>query len=189
MRRQPAQVLESLDVLEGRGPPDVVELTVELGAEMLVLGHVATDIADGRRRIQDAISSGAGFRLFERIVEAQGGNPKALTDRSLLPVAQRTVELLAPRAGWVTAFATDEVGRAAMLLGAGRYKVDDRVDPAVGIVLQAKIGDRVEEGQPLATFHVNDDTSLAQAQRQLLAAISVGDAHVAPGPLVVERVV
>lgn len=182
------EIIESLDVLEGKGPPDVVELTVALGAEMLVLGHVANDIEDGRRRIEKAISSGDGFRVFERIVEAQGGNPRALSDRTLLPTARRTETVVASRSGWITGFASDEIGRAAMLLGAGRYKVDDVVDPAVGVVLHAKTGDRVEEGQPLATFHINDESALKDAQAKLLAAIFLGDAPVAPSPLVVERI-
>lgn len=183
------EVVESLDVLEGRGPADVVELTVALGAEMLVLGHVADDVADGRRQIEAAIASGAGMRLFERIVEAQGGDPRALTDRSRLPTARRTVEVPAARSGWVTAFASDEVGRAAMLLGAGRQKVDDRVDPAVGLVLHAKVGDRVEKGQPLATLYVNGEDALDAATQKLLGAIELGDERVEPGPLVAERVV
>lgn len=182
------EILESLDVLEGNGPPDVVELTVALGAEMLVMGHVASDIDDGRRRIEKAILSGDGFRLFERIVEAQGGDPRALTDRTLLPTARRTQTVVSTRTGWITAFASDEIGRAAMLLGAGRYKVGDAVDPAVGVVLHAKTGDRVESGQPLATLHVNDESSLPEAQKKLLAAITVSDEPVAASPLVVERI-
>lgn len=183
------EIIESLDVLQGNGPPDVVELTVALGAEMLVLGHVAGDIEDGRRRIEKAISSGEGFRVFERIVEAQGGDPRALTDRALLPTARRTQTVASEKTGWVSAFASDEIGRAAMLLGAGRYKVDDTIDPAVGVVLHAKTGDRIEKGQPLATFHVNAETSLPEARRKLLAAISVSDAPPPPSPLVVERIV
>lgn len=182
------EIVESLDVLVGEGPEDVVELTVALGAEMLVLGRVATDIDDGRLRMRHAMTSGAGLKLFERIVEAQGGDARALSDRTRLPTAKRTVDVPAPRAGWVSAFATDEVGRAAMLLGAGRQKMDDRIDPAVGLVLRAKIGERVEEGQPLATFHVNDDRALPQATQKLLRAITLADERTAPPNLVVERV-
>jgi len=182
------EVIESVDVLCGRGPADLVECTMALGAEMLVLGGVASGPAEARRRLEDAVRSGAGLRCFERIVEAQGGDPRALTDPSRLPGARRLVHLTAPRTGYVARIQTDEVGRAAMLLGAGRRTVEDRVDPGVGIVLQRKTGDAVREGEPVAVLHVNDETALEAACGRLAAAFQYGDARPAPRPLVLDRI-
>jgi pyrimidine-nucleoside phosphorylase len=182
------EVVESVDVLCGRGPADLTEITYALGVEMLLLGRVAKDAADARAQLEAAVRSGAGLRKFEEIVRAQGGDARALTDLSRLPGARARVEVPAPRTGWVTRIQTDEVGRAAMLLGAGRQKVDDVIDPGVGLVLRRKTGDRVERGEPLAVLHVNDEAALDAARQRLLAAYEFGDAAPAPRPLVAGRI-
>ncbi|MFM2151776.1 MAG: hypothetical protein RL199_211 [Pseudomonadota bacterium] len=182
------EVIESVEILRGRGPADVRELTLALGAEMLVLGHVATGIAEARALLEAAIADGRAFAKFEEIVSAQGGDARALSDYRLLPTARRQVEVTAARSGFVTAIQTDEVGRAAMLLGAGRQKVDDVVDPAVGLVLHKRVGDAVKAGESLATLHVNDEAALEAARRRLLEAFAFGEAPPPPRPLVARRI-
>ena len=182
------EVIESAEILKGRGPSDVRELTLALGAEMLVLGHVATTIDEARAQLEAAIADGRAFAKFEEIAAAQGGDARALSDYTRLPTAKRLVEVTAARSGFVTAIQTDEVGRAAMLLGAGRQKVDDQVDPAVGLVLHKRVGDEVRAGDSLATLHVNDEAPLEAARRRLTEAFTFGEAPLAPRPLVARRI-
>ena len=182
------EVIESVEILQGKGPRDIRELTLALGAEMLVLGGATSDLADARRRLEGAISDGSGLRKFEQICEAQGGDPRALTDWSKLPTARRTIDVPAPASGFVSAIQTDEVGRAAMLLGAGRQRVDDVVDPAVGLVLHKRVGDKVTEGEPLATLHVNAEEMLEQSKRRLSDAFRIGAEAPATRPLVARRI-
>jgi pyrimidine-nucleoside phosphorylase len=168
------EVGETIDVLEGGGPPDIVALTVELGAEMLVLGKVGCDLDEGRARIRRALSDGSAKQKFAQIVAAQGGDPRVLDDRRLLPTAPRRLEVLAPRGGVVTAIDTEAVGVASMLLGGGRQRATDAIDPRVGFELRARLGDRVEQHQPLAVLHVGDIDGAAVAQK-LAAAITLSD--------------
>lgn len=175
------EVAESVDLLEGGGPDDLRELTVELGAEMLVLGGVADDVAAGRARIEEAIASGAGLERFERMVRAQGG------ELSGLPRAPRVEEVVASRAGWVGAIDAEEVGLAAVSLGAGRSRKEDAVDPAVGFVLRKKVGDRVEVGEPIAAAHLPSRPGSEGALARLQGAFTIVDEAPEVGPLILER--
>ena len=178
---------EAIEVLKGGGPADVVELTVELGAEMLVLGKVAESLDDGRTRILRAIRDGRGLERMRRIVVAQGGDPRALDDRSVMPVAAHDGVVLSARAGIVTACDVEAVGRAGMILGAGRARSDDVIDLAVGFELEVRPGDRVEVGQPLARAAYNDAARFEAASRALVDAFTLGDKAPAAIPLVRER--
>jgi pyrimidine-nucleoside phosphorylase len=178
---------EALEVLKGGGPADVVELTVELGAEMLVLGKVAESLDDGRTRILRAIRDGRGLERMRRIVVAQGGDPRALDDRTVMPVAAHEGVVLSARAGIITACDVEAVGRAGMILGAGRARSDDVIDLAVGFELEVRPGDRVEVGQPLARAAYNDAARFEAASRALVDAFTLGDKAPAAIPLVRER--
>jgi pyrimidine-nucleoside phosphorylase len=182
------EIFETVDILQGKGPADSTELTMVLGVEMLLLGGVARTEAEARAQLLKAVESGAGLRKFEQIVEAQGGDPRALTDRSRMPRAAKQRAVQAQSSGFITSVQTDEVGRAAMLLGAGRKKVEDVIDPAVGIVLHKRLGDRIEAGELLATLHVNDETQVLPATRKLLGAYDIGPQRPALEPLVAERI-
>jgi len=182
------EIFETVDVLRGAGPPDVVELTLVLGEEMLVIGGLATDAGEARGKLMKAIASGAGLAKFEQMVEAQGGDPRAVTDWSLMPQARSRIDVVAARAGYVGAMDAAEIGRAAMLLGAGRQKVEDAVDLAVGIILHKRTGAYVEQGEPLATLHVNDARPVEAARSRLLRAMPIGDTAPRPQPLVAERI-
>ena len=181
------EVVGSVEVLRGDGAPDLREITLELGVEMLLIGKVDTDRVSARRRLERHLDDGSAFERFKEIVAVQGGDPRSLDDVSLLPAAQTTVEVTAERGGFVSGFRCADVGRAAMLLGAGRARKEDDVDPAVGLVLHKKRGDGVDEGEPVATFHVNDDAQLDEARRMLLDAVRISDQRPDEVPLVIER--
>jgi pyrimidine-nucleoside phosphorylase/thymidine phosphorylase len=184
------EVKEILHLLRGGGPPDLRELTVLLGAEMLLLGRVAATPAAARGLIEQAIADGRGFRKLCEIVEAQGGDPRALLDPDRLPRAARVVDVPAPVAGVVEGIDAEAVGLAAMALGAGRSRVEDAVDPAAGLELRKKVGDRVEAGEPLVAMHLGErplEPPDAVAAR-LRGAFRIGAGPAWPGPLVRERI-
>ena len=140
------EVIECLDVLRGQGPPDLVEVSVELTVRMLLVGGVAADRAEADRRVRAAIASGAGLDRFRRIIENQGGDPKVVDDDSRLPSAPSRHVVTAPRGGVVTGLEAARVGRASVALGAGRDRAEDGVDPAVGIMVIAALGDAGRRG-------------------------------------------
>jgi pyrimidine-nucleoside phosphorylase len=184
------EVKEILQLLHGGGPPDLRELTVLLGAEMLLLGRVVATPAEARGRIEQAIADGRGFRKLCEIVEAQGGDPRALVEPDRLPLAARRVDVVAPVTGVVEAVDAEAVGLAAMALGAGRSRVEDAVDPAAGLELWKRVGDRVEAGEPLAVMHLGErplEPPDAVAAR-LRGAFRVGAGPGVAGPLVRERI-
>ncbi|MEI6224551.1 MAG: thymidine phosphorylase [Deltaproteobacteria bacterium] len=184
------EVKEILLLLHGGGPADLREVTVLLAAEMLLLGGVAATLAEGRSRVEQAIADGRGFRKLLEIVEAQGGDPRALVEPDRLPRAGRVVDVGAPVSGVVEAIDAEAVGLAAMALGAGRSRVEDGVDPAAGLEVWKKVGDRVEVGEPIAAMHVGArplESPDAVAAR-LRAAWRIGAGPASPGPLVLQRI-
>jgi pyrimidine-nucleoside phosphorylase len=182
------EVAECIDVLKGSGPPDLVDVSVELTARMLVLGKVARDRGDGERLARAAIQSGAGLERFRQIIEAQGGDPMVVDDSSRLPhVADRHL-VAADRAGFVTRLDAELVGRASVALGAGRDRVEDSVDPAVGIMVMAKPGDAVRAGDPILELHYRDRARLDAATRLTSRAITIDDRRPPAAPLIVAEV-
>jgi pyrimidine-nucleoside phosphorylase len=173
------EVIECVEVLKGRGPADLIDISVELTARMLILGGVASDRADAERKTRAAIASGAGLDRFRRVIEFQGGDPRVVDDYARLPSARERHVVRAPRGGYVTGLDAELVGRASVALGAGRDRVQDPVDPAVGIMIHAKPGDRVGAGDAVLELYYRDspdrarlDAAVALASR----AIAVGDA-------------
>ena len=183
------EVAETVELLRGGGPGDLREVTVALVAEMLVLGGVAPDLAAARDRVEAAVADGRGLAKLEEIVRAQGGDPAVLHDPGRLPRAPRTWDLGAPAEGFVAAMDAEAVGLAAVALGAGRSRVEDRVDPAVGIVVHKKLGDRVERGEPLCTVHEGAGSEPRERiAARLVRAWTLAAAPPRPRPLVLERV-
>ncbi|MEX1279478.1 MAG: thymidine phosphorylase [Acidimicrobiia bacterium] len=180
------EMAESIAVLRGEGPPDVVDLTLALGAEMLMLGGVTGDPDEAEARLQAARASGKALDLFAGVIEAQGGDPAVLEDPSLLPSAPGEHVVEAPEAGIVTDCHARRVGVSAVRLGAGRATKEDDVDHGVGITLHAKVGDRVEAGDPIATVRWRDEDRLAACLELLPSAWTFGD-EVDPPPLIHDR--
>jgi thymidine phosphorylase len=148
------EIAEAIATLRGDGPADLVQLTRAAGAEMLVRGRKARDTKSAIARIDRALADGSGFAKFRELVAAQGGDVAQVDDPSKLPRAPRIETLRAPRTAYVSAIAADQVGIASVRLGAGREKKGEPIDYRTGIVLHAKVGDRVERGQPYADVHV-----------------------------------
>jgi len=184
------EVKEIVDLLHGGGPADLRELTVALTAEMLRLGGVAASEAEARGLVEQAISDGRGFRKLCEIVEAQGGDPRALADPARLPRAAAALDVGAPAAGLVEAIDAEALGLAAMALGAGRSRIEDRVDPGAGLEVWKKVGDPVDVGESLCTLHVGKapleppETVAARVR----GAYRIGAGPASAGPLVLERI-
>jgi pyrimidine-nucleoside phosphorylase len=168
------EVEESIAVLEGQGPSDLKHLSIALVARMLVLGGLAKTVPEATARAEDELASGRALQKFLEIVRAQGGDP-GVADGRALPRSRSTRPVAAGRGGFVSAIDTESIGTATMLLGAGRRKVEDAIDPAAGAVVHAKIGDEVRKGEPLLTLHFNDESSLEEASRQVLRAYTISD--------------
>jgi pyrimidine-nucleoside phosphorylase len=182
------EVIECIDVLKGNGPADLVDVSVELTARMLVLAGVATDLADADRRVRATIASGAGLERFRRIVEQQGGDPRVVDDYGRLPSAPERHIVKAEANGFLTRLDAELVGRASVALGAGRDRVDDVVDPGVGIIVRAKPGAVVRTGDAILELHYRDRARLDAALRSTARAIEIGESCPAAMPLIVAEV-
>ena len=182
------EVEESMLALRGEGPPDLMEVTYALGAEMLVLGGVAADIDAARRELEKAIGTGRAAERMQQIIEAQGGNPGVVDDPAVLPQASHVELFPSPRRGFVAKVEPRTIGRGIIALGGGRTKIEDRVDPSVGFVITAKPGDWVEAGEPLATVFASDRGGVESGRATLRSAILIADEADPPLPLVSHRV-
>jgi pyrimidine-nucleoside phosphorylase len=178
------EVEECIEILDGKGPADLLELCLELSAWMFVLGGRAKSVAAGRTLAAEMIASGRARDTFREVIRLQGGDPRVIEDPSRLPHAKHTARVDARSVGYVTAIHCEQVGVASMLLGGGREKKEDSVDPAVGLVLEKKIGDAVMAGENLCTVHYNLDARLPPAMRLLSASFEIGDQAPPAAPLV-----
>jgi thymidine phosphorylase len=183
-----SEVLEAVDVLRGRGPSDVRVLTLRLGAEMLVLGRRAGSIAEAERRLEAAIDDGSGLGRFRALVRAQGGDPEVLDRPEQLLGPLETTEVRAATEGVLAAVDTLAVGLAEVVLGAGRTRSDETIDPGVGFTLRRRPGDRVERGEPLVLVHHRPGRDVAEVCRRLAGAFRIADRAEPTLPLLVARV-
>lgn len=179
---------EAIAVLRGEGPPDTVELTLALGAEMLVVGGIEAGRGAARRRLERALASGAGLETLARMVDAQGGDARVIDDPERLPKAPRRTPVLAPTAGRVTAIDAQELGLVAVALGAGRTRADQAVDARVGLELTVRRGDAVSRGEPLAWLHTSSREPSPGLRQRVASAFVVRRRAVAAPPLVLGRV-
>lgn len=179
---------EALDVLAGGGPPDLVECTMRLAAEMLVMAGVAKGEQDAGVRLAAAIATGAAAQTAERMIRAQGGDPRVVGDRSLLEVAREEVVVEAPRDGTVERVDALGIGLAAVAMGAGRTRADQAVDHAVGIYVDARPGMRVTRGQPLARLRVRSKSDAGPVVERVASSFVLGEASPAQRALVLGRI-
>jgi pyrimidine-nucleoside phosphorylase/thymidine phosphorylase len=185
------EVKESIACLRGEGPADLMEVTLELAAEMLVVGGAAADITAARNRCRSAIADGSALDRLRRVIAAQGGEPRVCDDPDgVLPQARAVTPFLADRAGFVTRLAAWPVGQASMLLGAGRETVTSPIDPAAGIVLVRSSGDAVASGDVIAELHHDPAraASVPAALDLLRGACEIGPQPPPRRPLVIDRV-
>ena len=182
------EVEEAIDVLAGRTAGDLKDVSLQLGAHILKGAGAVSSIAEGVEMLDGKIASGEGLCKFAAMIRAQGGDPRVAEDTSLLPKAKSTVELRADEPGYLAAIRTDDVGNAAKLLGAGRERKTDAIDPAVGIVMHRRVGDKVRRGDLLATMHVGERSDRIGAYNLLRRAIRIGTAPV-PRPTLIHDVI
>ncbi len=182
------EVIECIETLQGRGPKDVEELSIELAARMVRLGGQAASDEAARIKVRAALSSGAGLEKFRQVIELQGGDPRVIDDVKRLPIAPHRIDFVADCAGYVTDLDAEQIGIASMMLGAGRERTEDNVDHAVGIVMHKRLGDKVSNKEPLATLHYRGDAKLAQATALLQKACTIADSPVSARPLIIDRV-
>jgi len=182
------EVVETVELLRGGGPADLKTVTVELTAEMLLLAGVAGELPAARAAVESALRDGRGLAKLSDIVRAQGGDPEAIREPERLPRAPARYEVPAPAAGFVAGVDGEAVGLAAVALGAGRARVEDRIDPAVGIEVLKKVGDRVERGEPLCRVHEGARSEPRPAvTARLLRAWRLSERSPAPGARILER--
>ncbi|MFH0953538.1 MAG: thymidine phosphorylase [Verrucomicrobiota bacterium] len=182
------EVIESVETLQGKGPADLTEITILFGIRMLALAGKARDEAAARKTLLGHLKSGAAFERFKKMVALQGGDARALDKLSHLPSARIKDEVKATESGFVAAADAEQIGKACVILGAGRTKTDDKVDFAVGVSGIAKEGEKVEKGQPLITLHANDTAKLAEARKMAEAAFTIAGKAPHPRPLVYKTI-
>ncbi|MGA8439118.1 MAG: thymidine phosphorylase [Candidatus Sulfotelmatobacter sp.] len=170
------EVVEVVEVLRGEGPQDLRALCLELSGWMLHLGGVADTVAEGKTQSEKLITSGKALDRFRQMVELQGGDPRTIDDPKKLPQARHTTIVSSPRDGYLTSLQCELAGTACVILGGGRERKEDSVDPAVGIVLHKKVRDAVSAGEPLATIHYNAEARAVRAKQLLTESYRITDA-------------
>ena len=183
------EVVEVVEVLRGGGPEDLRDLCLELGGWMLHLGGATRTVAEGKQQSAQLISSGKALDKFRQMVELQGGDPRVIDDAKWLPQARHTMQVSSAKAGYLAAMQCEQIGTACVILGGGRERKEDSVDPAVGIVLHKKVGDRVAAGEPLATIYYNAEAKAARAKQLIEAACSVAEAAPSTKRPLIHRVI
>ncbi|MEJ8544957.1 pyrimidine-nucleoside phosphorylase [Brevibacillus borstelensis] len=178
------EVKEAIDTLAGRGPKDLTELALAIGAHMLVLGELAADVEEGRKRLEGIMRRGEAVEKLAQMIEAQGGNKEDVYNPDRLPKASLTAEVTASQDGYITAIDAETVGHASVVLGAGRLTKEMPIDLAVGIALTKKRGDQVRKGDVLATVHANDEKLLQQAVEELAGAYAYDSKSLNSQPLI-----
>ncbi len=178
------EIRETVETLRGEGPPDLVEITIELSAHMLQLTGVERDLNAARRRLGEVLADGRALEKFKEMVALQNGDTTVIDDPSRLPAAAHQVPCPAPAEGVVAGADADAIGRACVALGAGRRRVEDAVDHAVGISDIVKIGETVSEGQRMATIHANSYEAIEEAKPFVEQAFWISSYSVVPPDLI-----
>ncbi len=183
------EVEECIDVMKGGGPADLREVSVELAGWMFYLAGRTPSVDEGRELASALIGNGSALAKFREIITQQDGDPAVIDHPERLPQAQHQAALLSPSTGFVASIQCEQVGVASLVLGGGRERKEDVIDPAVGLVLQKKVGDWVREGEPLCTIHYNSGARLAEAQGLLRHAYRLAENPPATRRPLVHRVI
>ena len=180
------EIIECIEVLNGRGPADLRELSVELSAWMFYLGEKTRSVEEGRKLAKHMISSGEAREKFKQCIRLQGGDERVIDEPDVLPKAVSKVDVSSNAGGVLVATDCEQFGMALAMLGGGRETKEDRIDHAVGLEFHKRIGERVEIGEPLATIHYNSDAKLTEAQRMVAESfvIDQDSGGQAPRPLI-----
>lgn len=178
-------VREAIEILQGKHQDsDLFAICKRLSAQLIRLGGKAEEEREAESMVLDAIASGRALQKLATMIQAQGGDAHVCQDTSRLPSAERIIPVLSQQAGYIAKMDTQSIGTCAQLLGAGREKLGDKIDPAVGIVMKKRVGDFVRTGDVLAEFHVNEQNMLQEAMRRFSAAFAYSKKPVDPPKLV-----
>ncbi len=182
------EVMEVSQTLMNQGPPDLTRLCLELAARMIHLAKIVPTLDDARHEAENKLVDGSGYRKFKQVIEAQGGNAQALDKFELLPNATGMREITSPRAGYVSAIDAEDVGQASTLMGAGRSRKEDRIDPAVGVILEVKTGDKVDAGSVLCRLYYTSEENVEEAAGMVEGAFRVSSQKAEERALILEVV-
>ena len=180
------EVIEALDTLKGKGPADLEDLSVTLAARMVLMGGQAATLAEAETKVREALTSGRGLEKFREIVIQQGGDPNAVDFDGNFASAPRRALVQAERTGYVTALDAELIGRAMMQLGAGRERVEDSIDHAVGATILKPLGERIKRGEAVLELHYRDSSRLGAALALVKQACVIGDFPPPTQPQVLE---
>jgi len=180
------EVIESIETLKGRGAQDLVEISRELTAHMFLLGSVDASLDAGRARFDAVLRSGHALEKFTQVIARQGGDPRVVEDYSRLPRAQHGDSLVAPEDGYLAGLDAEIIGRASMVLGAGRDRLDSVIDPAVGLVFEKKVGDAVETGERICAVYSNDHRRVERVRQMLHEATVIAQEPVSLPALILD---
>jgi len=167
------EVMEASQTLQNAGPNDLTKLSIELAARMIYLGKKAGSLEEARRLAEEKLVDGSGYRKFKQVVAAQGGNPQALDKFELLPNATGMREVASPRGGYVSSIDAQDIGAASNMIGAGRDKKEDAIDPAVGIILEVKAGEKVDAGSVLCRLYYTKEDRVEEAAEMVEDAFRI----------------
>jgi pyrimidine-nucleoside phosphorylase len=183
------EVIECLEVLDGRGPADLRDLSIELSAWMFLLGERTRTIDEGRRLAETMVATGQAKEKFRQGIQLQGGDEKIVDEPQRLPKARFHRDVLSQSTGYLTATNCEQLGIALAMLGGGREKKEDAIDHGVGLEFRKRIGDSIKKGEPLATIHYNADTKLVDATSLIASAYEVGPEPPRDTPPLIRRVI
>jgi pyrimidine-nucleoside phosphorylase len=181
------EVKEAIDTLKGEGPKDLEELCLTLGSYMVYLAEKAASLEEARAMLEQAMKDGSALETFKTFLSAQGGDASVVDDPSKLPQAKYQFELEAKEDGYVSEIVADEIGTAAMLLGAGRATKESTIDLSVGLVLRKKIGDQVKKGESLVTIHSNTE-NIEEVKQKLYENIKISATPVKAPTLIYDKI-
>jgi pyrimidine-nucleoside phosphorylase len=180
------EVMEASQTLQNAGPSDLTRISLELAARMIYLGKKAASLEEARQIAETKIVDGSAYKKFKQVVQAQGGNAQALDRFELLPNATGMREITAPRGGYVSAIGAEDIGRASTMMGAGRNRKEDGIDPAVGVILEVKIGEKVDSGAVLCRLYYTREDGLEEAAEMVEDAFRISQSKPEPRELILE---
>src|SRR5216683_1687120 len=167
------EVMEVSQTLQNAGPTDLTRISLELAARMIFLAKLVPTLDEAREIAQQKLLDGSGYRKFKEVIEAQGGNPQVLDRFELLPNATGVREIASPRAGYISAIDAEGIGRASSMIGAGRNLKEDSIDPAVGVILEVKVSQKIEAGAVLCRLYYTGEENVEDASQQIEDAFRI----------------
>jgi pyrimidine-nucleoside phosphorylase len=182
------EVMEASQTLQNAGPTDLTKLSIELAARMIFLGKVTPSLDEARRLAEQKLVDGSAYRKFKDVVQAQGGNAQALDRFELLPNATGMREVLSPRAGYISSIDAEDIGLASNMIGAGRDRKEDSIDPAVGVILEVKMGEKVDSGSVLCRIYYTKEEHVEEAAERVEDAFRISSQKPEERELILEVV-